>query len=164
MYCYWCAIKKENQRVYLNTGIKWSNEKTSFLASKLVEKNGDFYIADNQNIALTVRRSKSFRSLGSLSNSYHLIEVSYYKEHIYVSFHHALCDGGGIKPFVETLIYYYFVKLNNRDYDALHVRKSTDSMFFMKQQNCFIKNMKFSLLKNLLLIKIVLNFPNMIIK
>ena len=70
-------LKKKIRGSILTQALNEAMKRHPFLASKLVEKNGDFYIADNQNIALTVRRSKSFRSLGSLSNSYHLIEVSY---------------------------------------------------------------------------------------
>lgn len=45
--------------------------------------------------------------LGHISCGYHLIDITYYEYSIYISFHHALCDGRGIMPFVETLIYYY---------------------------------------------------------
>lgn len=38
-----------------------------YLASKLVEKDGDFYIADNRNLSLTVRRTTALRSLGSMA-------------------------------------------------------------------------------------------------
>jgi hypothetical protein len=38
---------------------------------------------------------------------HHLIDVTYTGNSIRVAFHHALVDGRGIKPFLETLIYYY---------------------------------------------------------
>lgn len=122
-------LKKKARGDILNQALLEAIKRYPYLASKLVEKNGDFYIADNQNISLTVRRSREFRSLGSMANGYHLMEVSYYDEHIYVSFHHALCDGGGIKPFVETLIYYYFCMLDHKSYNAPAIRKSTDALF-----------------------------------
>lgn len=122
-------LKKKVRGDILNQALLEAIKRYPYLVSKLVEKNGDFYIADNQNISLAVRRSRDFRSLGSMANGYHLIEVSYYGEHIFVSFHHALCDGVGIKPFVETLVYYYFCMLNHRSYDAPAVRKSTDPLF-----------------------------------
>lgn len=122
-------LKKKVRGDILNQALLKAIRRYPYLASKLVEKNGDFYIADNRNISLTVRRSQKFRSLGSMANGYHLIEVSYYGEHMYVSFHHALCDGIGIKPFVETLIYCYFCMLNHKDYDAPGVRKAADPIF-----------------------------------
>ena len=41
---------------------------------------------------------------------------------ICVSFHHALCDGRGIKPFVETLIYYYCSLRYNQKLDSTGIR------------------------------------------
>lgn len=123
-------LKKKARGDILTRALLEAIKRYPYLASKLIEKDGDFYIADNRDLSLTVRRTTSFRSLGSMANSYHLLEITYYKEHIYVSFHHALCDGGGIKPFVETLLYYYFCMLDNKEYSAPNVRKSTDPMFF----------------------------------
>lgn len=122
-------LKKKVRGSILNQALLEAIKRYPYLASKLVEKDGDFYIADNRNISLTVRRGQKFRSLGSMANGYHLIEVSYFSEHIYISFHHALCDGIGIKPFVETLVYYYFCMLDHKDYNAPSVRKSTDPVF-----------------------------------
>lgn len=122
-------LKKNVRGAVLTQALLEAIKRYPYLASKLVEKNGDFYIADNRNLSLTVRRTEAFRPLGSMANSYHLIEVSYYQEHIRVSFHHALCDGGGIKPFVETLLYYYFCMRDNKRYDAPEVRKSGDPLF-----------------------------------
>lgn len=122
-------LKKKVVGSILTRALLESMKRYPYLASKLVERNGDFYIADNRNVSMTVRRTPQHRSLGSMANSYHLVEVSYYGEHIYVSFHHALCDGGGIKPFVETLLYYYFCILDHRTYQAPAVRKADDAMF-----------------------------------
>lgn len=122
-------LKKKVRGDILNRALLAAIKRYPYLASKLVEKNGDFYIADNRNLSLTVRGTNKLRSLGSMANAYHLIEIAYYREHIYVSFHHALCDGGGIKPFVETLLYYYFCILDSREYFAPNVRKSADSLF-----------------------------------
>lgn len=122
-------LKKKVRGAVLTQALSKAIQRYPYLASKLVEKDGDFYIADNQNLSLTVRRSRSFRPLGSMANGYHLIEVSYYGAHLFVSFHHALCDGVGIKPFVETLLYYYFCTLDHKEYNAPAVRKSTDPLF-----------------------------------
>lgn len=132
-------LRKKVRGAILNMALLEAIKRYPYLASKLVEKNGDFYIADNRNLSLTVRRSTAFRSLGSMDNCYHLIEVTYYKEHIFVSFHHALCDGGGIKPFIETLLYYYFCILDNKEYSAPNIRKFTDPMFVDERAEPFKK-------------------------
>ena len=45
--------------------------------------------------------------LGGREVNYHLIDVTYLDKRIFVSFHHALCDGLGARRFVETLVCYY---------------------------------------------------------
>lgn len=92
-----------------------------YLASKLVEKNGDFYITENL-LSLAFAKTDKFRSLGSMSVNYHLIDVTYIDNNIRVAFHHALCDGRGIKPFVETLIYYYCCSRYQKTFNAVGIR------------------------------------------
>lgn len=77
-----------------------------YLSSKLVEKDGDFYLAENP-LSVAFAKTDKLRALGSMSVNYHLIDVTYTGTSIRIAFHHALCDGRGITPFVETLIYYY---------------------------------------------------------
>lgn len=98
-----------------------------YLKSKLVEKNGDFYIAQNQ-LSVAFAKTDKLRSLGSLSVNYHLIDVTYTDNKIRVAFHHALCDGKGIKPFLETLIYYYCCLKYNRIFDSEGIRLAEEEL------------------------------------
>ncbi len=91
---------------FLNQALLETIKRYPYLNTKLVELDGDFYIVRND-VGLTARRTPNLMKLGSVACGYHLIDITYYKNTVYVSFHHALCDGKGIKPFVETLIYYY---------------------------------------------------------
>ena len=91
---------------FLNSALALSLKRYPYLNTKLVELDGDFYIVKNE-MGLTAKKTQKLAQLGHISCGYHLIDVTYYDKTIYVSFHHALCDGKGIKPFVETLIYYY---------------------------------------------------------
>ena len=95
------SITRKVSGAILNRALLKALERYPYLVSKLVEKDGDFYIADNHVHSMTVHRNRKLLPLGSMANTYHLMEVAYYGEHIYVSFHHGLCDGGGIKPFGE---------------------------------------------------------------
>ncbi len=90
----------------LNQALLKAMERYLYLNTKLVELDGDFYIVQNEQ-SLTARCTKKLPRLGHISCGYHLIDVTFYDKTVYISFHHALCDGKGIKPFVETLIYYY---------------------------------------------------------
>ncbi len=91
---------------FLNQALTEAIKRYPYLNTKLIELDGDFYIVKND-MGLNARRTPNLMKLGSVACGYHLIDITYYKNTIYVSFHHALCDGKGIKPFIETLIYYY---------------------------------------------------------
>ncbi len=91
---------------YLNQALMSAMQRYPYLNTKLVELDGDFYIVRNEQ-SLTTRCTKELPRLGHVSCGYHLMDVTYHGKTVYVSFHHALCDGRGIKPFVESLIYYY---------------------------------------------------------
>lgn len=90
----------------LNQALMETIKRYPYINTKLVELDGDFYIIQNE-MALAAKRTQKLASLGHISCGYHLVDVTYHGKSVYVSWHHALCDGKGIKPFVETLIYYY---------------------------------------------------------
>ncbi len=90
----------------LNQALTETLKRYPYLNTRLVELDGDFYIIQNER-QLTARRTRTLAKLGHIGCGYHLLDVVYYGKTVYISWHHALCDGKGIKPFVETLIYYY---------------------------------------------------------
>jgi len=77
-----------------------------YLTRKMIEKNGKFYLAANP-LPFIVQETNELHSLGSSKINHHLVDLTYSGNSIYIAFHHGLCDGRGIFPFVETLIYYY---------------------------------------------------------
>jgi hypothetical protein len=77
-----------------------------YLMVKFAEKYGDFYFVENI-YPVIVRETAVLRSLGGAKTNFHLIDITCKGKSIFISFHHALCDGEGIKPFIETLLYYY---------------------------------------------------------
>ena len=98
-----------------------------YLNSKLVEKDGDFYLADNV-LPITIAKTDKLRALGSMSTNYQLIDVTYTGSSIRVAFHHALCDGRGIEPFLETLIYYYSSLRYKAELDPAGIRLASDPL------------------------------------
>ena len=91
----------------LNRALHSSLNRFPYVDTKALEVDGDFYIVQNP-VSMTARHSKCLASLGSLSCGHHLVDITYWDRSIYISFHHALCDGRGIMPFAETLIWTYF--------------------------------------------------------
>ncbi|MGM9681856.1 MAG: hypothetical protein ACI3XR_10185 [Eubacteriales bacterium] len=99
-------FKKKVTGSFLNQALQITVKRYPYFNTRLIEKDGDFYIVQNEQ-SLIAKRTKNLARLGHISCGYHLIDVTYYGESVCISFHHALCDGRGIMPFVETLIYYY---------------------------------------------------------
>jgi hypothetical protein len=92
-----------------------------YLTSKIIEQNGDFYLIENP-MPFILEETSELHSLGSSEVNYHLIDVTYKNKQICVAFHHGLCDGRGIKPFVETLLYYYCTYRYKTKFDVPDVR------------------------------------------
>lgn len=99
-----------------------------YLTSKLVEKNGDFYISENQ-LSVAFAKTDKYRALGSMAVNYYLVDVTYFSKNIRIAFHHALCDGRGIKPFIETLLYYYCCIRYNQAFDSTGIRLAGEPLF-----------------------------------
>lgn len=114
-------MKSNIEGIFLCSALDKSLLRYPYMTSKLVEKNGNFFIEENL-IPMAAVKTSEYRSLGSASTGYHLIDVTYTENKIRVAFHHALCDGLGIKPFVETLIYYYCCLRYNESLDATGIR------------------------------------------
>lgn len=99
-------FKKKVSGSYLSQALMSAMKRFPYFNTKIVEKDGDFYIVQNEQ-SLIAKRTKQLARLGHISCGYHLIDITYYDRSVFISFHHALCDGRGIMPFIETLIYYY---------------------------------------------------------
>lgn len=90
----------------LQVAMNFTVSRHPYFKSSLQERNGDYYIAENE-MPFEVKETLELRSLGSRELNFHLIDVTYYGKQIFVAFHHALCDGLGARRFVETLVCYY---------------------------------------------------------
>lgn len=90
----------------LQAAVNFTVSRHPYFKSSLQERGGDYYIAENE-IPFQVEQTQELHRLGSKELNYHLIDVTYYGNQIFVAFHHALCDGLGARRFVETLVCYY---------------------------------------------------------
>lgn len=99
-------FKKKVSGSFLNQALATTMKRYPYFNTKFIEKDGDFYIVQNDT-ALMAKRTKKLTRLGHISCGYHLIDITYYEYSLFVAFHHALCDGRGIMPFIETLLHYY---------------------------------------------------------
>jgi hypothetical protein len=134
---------KMNGRVHiaaLQQAVNTALQRYPYLTVKFAEKDGDFYFIENL-IPLTVKETSVLRPLGGLKTNYHLIDVTCKESSIFVSFHHALCDGEGIKPFIETLLYYYCrIRYRNMEKDPVPgIRLSKDELLDGETKDPFLE-------------------------
>ena len=90
----------------LNTALQSAIERYPYFRVRYQENNGDFYTVPND-LPIRAYETSEFPVLGGKDNNYYLIAVTHSGRSVYVSFHHGLTDGRGIKSFAETLVYYY---------------------------------------------------------
>ena len=120
-------MKDEIIGSYLQRALTAALQRYPYMANKLVEKDGDFYLNESL-ISMNIGKTKNLRRLGSMSTGYHLVDITYWENIIYISFHHALCDGRGIKPFLETLIYYYCCFRFNKSFEPSGIQLAGDNL------------------------------------
>ncbi|MFT8651501.1 MAG: hypothetical protein ABF780_03855 [Bifidobacterium aquikefiri] len=98
----------------LQTALDHTVRRFPDLTQQLVLKGADYYLAADQ-APMKATETLDLRPLGGAQVDYHLVDVTFTVNAIRISFHHALCDGRGIKPFMETLLFYYCsLKYNTR--------------------------------------------------
>lgn len=106
---------------YLQVALINTTRRFPYLTQKLVEKDGAYYLHRDDNSMVAVKTDK-FRTLGSMATGYHLLDVTYTGNRIRVAFHHGLCDGRGVMPFAETLIYDYCCQKYRKKFSAEGIR------------------------------------------
>ncbi len=70
---------------FLNQALQTAIRRYPYFNTRLLEKDGDFYIVQNHQ-SLVARRTKELARLGHISCGYHLIDITYYGYSLYVSF------------------------------------------------------------------------------
>lgn len=112
---------------YLQQSVYKSLQRYPYLTSQLVEKDANYYLSKNDR-PLIVAETDQLRALGSDEVNQHLIDVTFSEKTIFIAYHHAIADGRGIMPFVETLLYYYLGYKSNTWPEIEHINLSDDTM------------------------------------
>lgn len=69
-------------------------------------KGESIYLVRNK-VKPAVERRRHLRPLGGARTQKNMLDITFYDKSIFVAFHHGMCDGRGIMPFIKTLMYYY---------------------------------------------------------
>lgn len=106
---------------YLQAALTNTTRRFPYLTQKLVEKGGAYYLHRDDNSMVAVKTDK-FRTLGSMATGYHLLDVTYTGNCIRVAFHHGLCDGRGVMPFIEAILYDYCCQKYHKKFSSDGIR------------------------------------------
>ena len=121
------VMKDKVRGDYLQMALITTLKRFPYMSDKLVEKKSEYYLCEDLN-AMTVNKTNKLRTLGSIQTGYHLLDVTYIDKNIRVAFHHGLCDGRGIKPFIETLVYYYCILKYRKKFDSTGIHLAEENI------------------------------------
>lgn len=85
---------------------KFAYKRYPYFKSRFKVVDGNVYLCENL-FSPTPARARKLRPLGGSTTNKNLLDITFFKKSIYISFHHAMCDGRGIMQFIKTLLYYY---------------------------------------------------------
>ena len=77
-----------------------------YFKSRFKTIDGSVYLCENI-VSPPPARVRKLRPLGGSTTANNLLDITFHKNCIFISFHHAMCDGRGIMLFIKTLMYYY---------------------------------------------------------
>ncbi len=92
-----------------------------YCADALVEKNGDFYYAENP-LPFEVAETEQLRRVGGAETNWHCLDVTYWNDTAWFSMFHGFCDGLGLNLFIEATLYNYFCIRDGKKYAAEGIR------------------------------------------
>lgn len=104
-----------------------SFQRFPYLNCKLKISEDGAYIESNPVVPMPVM-TRHLRPIGGSTTISNLVDLTFWKRSIYVSFHHGLCDGHGIMPFIKTLVYYYLEGITGIAPDIPDVRLAGERM------------------------------------
>jgi len=90
----------------LTRAAKLAYRRYPYFKSHFVVEDGSVYLCENI-FSPPPARAKKLRPLGGSTTNRNLIDITFFGSNIYISFHHAMCDGRGIMKFIKTLMFYY---------------------------------------------------------
>ena len=99
-------MKSDISSDHMERAAKLAYRRYPYLKSLFKTIDGNIYLCENI-VSPPPARAKRLRPLGGTTTSRNLLDITYFKNCIYISFHHAMCDGRGIMQFIKTLLYYY---------------------------------------------------------
>lgn len=95
-------------------------ERMPYFADALVERDGDFYYAENP-LPFEVAEG-GLRAVGGPETNWHCMDVTYRGSTVDFAMYHAFCDGLGLNFFIESVLYHYFCRKDGVAYPTDGIR------------------------------------------
>ena len=99
-------MKSNVHQACLTRAAKMAYRRYPYFKSRFKVEDGNVYLCENI-FSPPPARAKRLRPLGGSTTNRNLVDITFFKSTIYISFHHAMCDGRGIMKFIKTLMFYY---------------------------------------------------------
>ena len=99
-------MKNNVNQFCITKAAKLAYKRYPYFKSRFKTIEGSVYLCENV-VSPTPARIRKLRPLGGSTTANNLLDITFYKNRIFISFHHAMCDGRGIMQFIKTLLYYY---------------------------------------------------------
>ena len=92
-----------------------------YFSVRMKRSGADIFFESNP-LPLPVIETNERITLGSAATNHHLLALCYWQNWLHIDCYHALTDGGGIRPFVMTLLHLYLSDYYGIELDAANVR------------------------------------------
>ena len=120
------VLKDDVLEEVLVYALKQTVKRHPHITRSLREENGNFYMVDNDR-PISVLKKDTGLVLGGKEANYHLYGITYNSNVLRIYWYHGLMDGMASQRVLETLLYYYFCKKNEKDYEPEGIWLSTSS-------------------------------------
>lgn len=95
----------------LRKAVEAASLRFPYFSMEVIEKDGELITKDNP-LPFVVYEGSDARTLGSAAVNRQLIAFSYDKKTVYIHASHIITDGGGLFPFIKTILFCYFTDVN----------------------------------------------------
>ena len=92
-----------------------------YFSVRMIRSGADIFFESNP-LAFPVIETHGRITLGAAETNYHIMALCYWQNWLHIDCYHALTDGGGLNPFVMTLLYLYISEFYGVEPDTANVR------------------------------------------
>ena len=92
-----------------------------YFSVRMRRSGADIFFESNP-LPLPVIETNGRITLGAAETNHHLIALCYWQNWLHIDCYHALTDGGGLHPFIMTLLHLYISDFYEIELDAANVR------------------------------------------